>query len=72
MVLLGGFAIFEGPLVGAMLFNYLRLYAVAATEYWMLIIGSTLILLVLALPSGVTGGLARLGAWLAPRRSQGS
>jgi branched-chain amino acid transport system permease protein len=71
MVLLGGFMIFEGPLVGAMLFNYLRLYAVAATEYWMLIIGSTLIVLVLALPSGVTGGLARLAGRLRPRQGQG-
>ncbi len=73
MVLLGGFVIFEGPIVGAMLFTYLRLYAVAVTEYWMLIVGATLIFLVLALPGGVTGGLHALGSRLAGRhRTQGS
>ncbi|OQY50509.1 MAG: hypothetical protein B6240_01500 [Desulfobacteraceae bacterium 4572_87] len=34
MVLLGGFMIFEGPIVGAVAFTYLRLYAVATTQYW--------------------------------------
>jgi branched-chain amino acid transport system permease protein len=71
MVLLGGFMIFEGPIVGAMMFTYLRLYAVAWTEYWMLIVGGTLLLLVLLLPGGVTGGVADLAACLRPRRGQG-
>jgi branched-chain amino acid transport system permease protein len=71
MVLLGGFMIFEGPIVGAMVFTYLRLYAVAWTEYWMLIVGGTLVLLVLLLPGGVTGGFADLAARLRPRRSEG-
>ncbi len=70
MVLLGGFMIFEGPIVGAILFTYMRLYAVAMTEYWMLIIGATLIFLVLALPGGVTGGLAALYNRLKPKRTQ--
>ncbi|MDZ7698464.1 MAG: branched-chain amino acid ABC transporter permease [Deltaproteobacteria bacterium] len=68
MVLLGGFMIFEGPIIGALLFTYLRLYAVAMTEYWMLIIGATLIFLVLALPGGVTGGLYSLFSRLKPKR----
>ncbi len=68
MVLLGGFVVFEGPLVGAMIFTYLRLYAVAATEYWMLIVGSTLIVLVLLMPSGVTGALDQLFSRLRTRR----
>jgi len=67
MVLLGGFMIFEGPIVGAVLFTYLRLYAVAVTEYWMLIIGATLIFLVLALPGGVTGGILSLVNRLKPK-----
>ena len=70
MVLLGGFMIFEGPIVGALLFTYMRLYAIATTEYWMLIIGATLIFLVLALPGGVTGGLASLYNRLRPKRAQ--
>ena len=60
MVLLGGFMIFEGPVVGALLFTYLKLYAISSTEYWMLIIGSTLVILVLLLPGGVTGGFRSL------------
>ncbi len=69
MVLLGGFLIFEGPIVGALIFTYLQLYAVANTEYWMLIVGSTLIILVLLLPGGITGGLAKLAALIRNRRS---
>lgn len=71
MVLLGGFMIFEGPIVGAVLFTYLRLYAVAWTEYWMLIVGGTLVVLVLLLPGGVTGGVADLVGKLRPRRAEG-
>jgi len=67
MVLLGGFMIFEGPIVGAVAFTYLRLYAVAMTEYWMLIIGATLIFLVLALPGGITGGIFSLINRLKPK-----
>ena len=69
MVLLGGFMIFEGPIIGALLFTYLRLYAVATTEYWMLILGATLIFLVLVLPGGVTGGLFSLFSRLKPKRA---
>lgn len=61
MTLLGGFMVFEGPIVGALLFTYLKLYAVSMTEYWMSIIGATLILMVLLLPEGITGGLIKLG-----------
>jgi branched-chain amino acid transport system permease protein len=69
MVLLGGFMVFEGPIVGAVLFTYLRLYAVAITEYWMLIIGATLIFLVLVLPGGVTGGILTLVKRLKPKNA---
>lgn len=67
MVLLGGFMIFEGPIVGAVAFTYLRLYAAATTQYWMLIIGATLIFLVLALPGGITGGIQSLFNRLKPK-----
>lgn len=69
MVLLGGFMIFEGPIVGAMLFTYLNLYAKAATEYWMLIMGVTLVTLVLVLPGGITGGISSLFSALKPKRA---
>lgn len=60
MTLLGGFMVFEGPIVGAILFTYLKLYAVSITQYWMFIIGATLIALVLLLPEGITGGFIKL------------
>jgi branched-chain amino acid transport system permease protein len=60
MTLLGGFMVFEGPIIGAILFTYLRLYAVTMTQYWMFLIGATLITLVLLLPEGITGGFVKL------------
>jgi branched-chain amino acid transport system permease protein len=60
MTLLGGFMVLEGPIIGAILFTYLKLYAVSITQYWMFIIGATLIVLVLLLPEGITGGFVKL------------
>ena len=60
MTLLGGFGILEGPVIGAMIFTYLKLYAMGNTEYWMFVIGATLIILVLLLPNGVSGAAATL------------
>jgi branched-chain amino acid transport system permease protein len=60
MTLLGGFTVFEGPIVGAVLYTFLKLYAIGLTEYWMLIIGATLIALVLLLPGGLVGGAQTL------------
>lgn len=60
MTLLGGFKSFAGPLVGAVAFTFLKLYAISGTEYWMLIMGTTLVALVLIFPSGITGALERL------------
>jgi len=60
MTLLGGFAIFEGPIIGAIIFTFLKLYAMGSTEYWMFIIGATLIILVLLLPTGIAGGVKSL------------
>jgi branched-chain amino acid transport system permease protein len=62
MTLLGGFMIFVGPIIGAILFTYMKLYAISITQYWMFIIGATLIILVLLLPEGVAGGFAKLFA----------
>jgi branched-chain amino acid transport system permease protein len=60
MAVLGGFRTFSGPIVGAIVFNYLKSYAVGRTEYWQLLIGVVLIVLVLAMPEGIMGTLARL------------
>ena len=61
MAVLGGFRTFSGPIIGAIAFNYLKSYAVGRTEYWQLLIGVVLIVLVLVMPEGIMGTLARLG-----------
>lgn len=72
MTLLGGFMVFEGPIVGAILFTYLKLYAVSLTQYWMFIIGATLIVLVLLLPEGITGGVVKLASWFKKTGAKGA
>ncbi|MFQ5995685.1 MAG: branched-chain amino acid ABC transporter permease [Acidiferrobacterales bacterium] len=57
---LGGFRNFTGPIVGAVAYNYLEVYAVAVTEYWQLTLGAILIGLVLFLPGGLVGTASRL------------
>ena len=67
--LLGGFRNFTGPIVGGLVFTYLRTYAVATTEYWQLLLGVVLVGLVLVLPTGMVGALAKLGQRLGMRKS---
>jgi len=61
---LGGFRTFSGPIVGAIVFNYLKTYAVGFTVYWQLLLGVILVTLVLALPTGITGTAGQLLARL--------
>ncbi len=65
--LLGGFRNFTGPIVGGILFNYLKTYAVATTEYWQLLLGVVLVALVLVLPTGIVGALSRLAGRFGPK-----
>ena len=67
MTVLGGFRTFSGPIVGAVIFNYLKTYAVASTEYWQMLLGVVLVVLVMVLPTGIVGSLARVGAKLRRR-----
>ncbi|HEX9687239.1 MAG TPA: branched-chain amino acid ABC transporter permease [Burkholderiales bacterium] len=67
---LGGFRNFFGPIIGAVTFNYLEVYAVALTEYWQLTLGVILIVLVTFLPAGIVGTTVRLAARL--KRSRGA
>jgi branched-chain amino acid transport system permease protein len=66
--LLGGFRNFTGPIVGGIVFTYLRTYAVATTEYWQLLLGAVLVGLVLLLPTGIVGGLSKAGRRLSERK----
>ena len=67
MTLLGGFRNFTGPIVGGIIFTYLKTYAVATTEYWQLLLGVVLVLLVMLLPTGIVGAISALAAKLRPK-----
>ena len=64
LTVLGGYKSFMGPIVGAISFNYLKTYAIALTEYWQMVLGIVLVVLVLALPSGIVGALRLLSSRL--------
>jgi branched-chain amino acid transport system permease protein len=67
--LLGGFRNFTGPIVGGIVFTYLKTYAVASTEYWQLLLGAVLVTLVLVLPTGIVGAISRAGQRLGRRNA---
>jgi branched-chain amino acid transport system permease protein len=57
MCLLGGWFTFAGPVLGAAIMISLRTFASIYTEYWTLILGVILILIIFFLPEGVMGYL---------------
>ena len=57
MCLLGGWFTFAGPIIGAAVVISLRTFAGIYTEYWTLILGVMLILLIFFLPEGLWGYL---------------
>ncbi len=63
MVLLGGFAHFFGPLVGAFAFIFLQDAVMSVVPHWRLIFGAILAGLVIFAPDGLMGLLARGPRW---------
>ena len=59
MCLLGGWFTFAGPILGAAITVALRTFVGRYTEYWTLILGIILILLIFFLPDGVMGFLLK-------------
>ena len=55
MCLLGGWFVFMGPALGAAIIISLRTFVGIYTEYWTLILGIVLMLLIFFLPEGVLG-----------------
>ncbi len=55
MTVLGGFASFVGPLVGAFAFIFLRDWLMGMTEFWRLAMGGILVLVVIFVPRGLAG-----------------
>jgi len=50
-----------------LLFTYLKTYAVATTEYWQLLLGVVLVLLVMLLPTGIVGAISAVAGKLRPQ-----
>jgi branched-chain amino acid transport system permease protein len=59
MVLLGGIQTLAGPIVGASVYATLQDTVMRETEYWRAMLGAIILVLVLAFPAGIVGGLAR-------------
>jgi branched-chain amino acid transport system permease protein len=73
MCLLGGWFTFAGPILGAAITVALRTFVGRYTEYWTLILGIMLILVIFFLPEGVMGffqGLFKPGMKEATERGQ--
>jgi branched-chain amino acid transport system permease protein len=59
MTLLGGFASFFGPLLGAFVFIYLQDFVMSVVPFWRLVFGALLAALVIFAPGGLLGLFAR-------------
>jgi branched-chain amino acid transport system permease protein len=59
MVLLGGVGSPSGPLLGAAIYKLLDTVITRYTDYWQLVLGTILVVLVLAFPRGIAGVLDR-------------
>ena len=68
MVLLGGFASFFGPLLGAFVFIFLQDTVMSVFPYWRLVFGAVLAFLVICAPGGLMGLFARRPVPLEPER----
>ena len=55
MTVLGGFANFLGPLIGAFAFTFLKSELMGATQYWRFWLGAILVLIVVLFPHGLVG-----------------
>jgi branched-chain amino acid transport system permease protein len=65
MTLLGGMGTFYGPAVGAVVLIWLNQQIVSYTEYWPLILGIILVVLLFAFPGGLAGAAGALRRRLA-------
>jgi branched-chain amino acid transport system permease protein len=59
MCLLGGWFVFFGPMFGAAVMVLLRTFVGIYTEYWTMVLGIVLMLLIYFLPEGILGYLKR-------------
>src|SRR5262245_37751966 len=59
MSLAGGIETITGPLAGALFFHAVKDLVMPLTDFWRLLLGTAIIVLVLVFPHGIVGGLAR-------------
>ncbi|MGI8526829.1 MAG: branched-chain amino acid ABC transporter permease [Pseudolabrys sp.] len=60
MAVLGGFANFFGPIIGALTFTILQDQLQSLTQYWRFILGAILALIVIGLPEGIAGFVRKM------------
>jgi branched-chain amino acid transport system permease protein len=60
MSILGGMGQFYGPIVGAAIMIFIEDMVGARTEYWSMVIGIVMLVMVLVLPRGIVGEIAGL------------
>jgi branched-chain amino acid transport system permease protein len=70
MTILGGIQHFWGPVVGAATLVILNQEITSYTEYWSLVLGVILLILLFVFPGGIVGGLAAGWNRLQARRAQ--
>jgi branched-chain amino acid transport system permease protein len=71
--LLGGIHTFAGPIAGAFLFYVIKDIIVRFTEYWLICLGTIVVVLVMVLPGGIVSIFEkRIVPWIHPRFAQGS
>ncbi|NYT83636.1 branched-chain amino acid ABC transporter permease [Alcaligenaceae bacterium] len=60
MAVLGGSSTFVGPVIGSLVFVLLQDWVMSVSEYWRLVMGTILILLVMFLPQGLCAAVVGL------------
>jgi len=68
MTVLGGFASFLGPVIGAFTFVFLKSELMGLTQYWRFWLGAILVLIVVLFPRGLVG--VGQSAWSLARRKR--
>jgi branched-chain amino acid transport system permease protein len=64
MTLLGGMGTFFGPSIGALVLILLNQQIVSYTEYWPLVLGTVLVVLLFGFPGGIAGAVGALSGRL--------
>jgi ABC-type branched-subunit amino acid transport system permease subunit len=68
MTLQGGMGAFYGPALGALALLWLNQQIVSYTQYWPIILGSILVILLFVFPGGLAGAAALIGSRLTRKK----